>query len=348
VKCLATMRLNPSLGTDAPAEYRWEPGAVTVVVVPESEEPRPNLSPELAAQIRTYLSERTYLGLGGSNPALTVIGPDYVRVDVTITAHLNPAVEAWKAKELIVRTLQQFLHPLRGGPESRGWEMGRSVYSTEIYGLIQGVTGVDHVENLILTASRQCYTLRLAEDWRVDGDFPRDSPVETGDGRICGLLAEELVTGSVLDRISVKGFQEKQVVYLLYQGNKHRLMIQTVAADKLECLVAEAEQSPTGFPADCRLETADQWLRTYLVEPARRDGNRIELHPAGFKVDDPIVLRRRGEQRSGSTSLPRIGIVTTDTIFLAPQELPYSGCQRVNRFSGEFCNGSSSSREYRW
>jgi hypothetical protein len=46
--------------------------------------------------------------------------------------------------------LNHFLHPLRGGPEERGWEPGRSVYLSDVASVLERVSGVDYVEELAL------------------------------------------------------------------------------------------------------------------------------------------------------------------------------------------------------
>jgi hypothetical protein len=42
--------------------------------------------------------------------------------------------------------LQAFLHPLSGGEDGQGWPFGRAVYVSELYRLLDGVSGVDYVE----------------------------------------------------------------------------------------------------------------------------------------------------------------------------------------------------------
>jgi len=50
------------------------------------------------------------------------------------------------------QALNTFLHPLTGGVAGTGWEFGRSVYQSEIYQVIEGVSGVDCVMRVALAA----------------------------------------------------------------------------------------------------------------------------------------------------------------------------------------------------
>jgi hypothetical protein len=52
----------------------------------------------------------------------------------------------------VLDNLKAFFHPLTGGPgpERRGWPFGRSVFISEVYEVLEGTSGVDHVEFLTL------------------------------------------------------------------------------------------------------------------------------------------------------------------------------------------------------
>jgi hypothetical protein len=45
----------------------------------------------------------------------------------------------------VIENLTEFLHPLKGGPDRRGWDFGRDVFLSEIAAVIEDTTGVDHV-----------------------------------------------------------------------------------------------------------------------------------------------------------------------------------------------------------
>jgi uncharacterized phage protein gp47/JayE len=81
-----------------------------------------------------------------------VIPPDYVQVAVEATVLLKSRVSAAVVRENIVAALKQFLDPLHGGVAGTGWEFGRSVYQSEIYQEIEGVSGVDCVMRVALAA----------------------------------------------------------------------------------------------------------------------------------------------------------------------------------------------------
>jgi WD40 repeat protein len=73
-----------------------------------------------------------------------------VRVKTEVIGH--PKIEIGALKGRIQENLRDFFHPLTGGPGSheQGWPFGRDVYASEVYQVIEGTEGVDHVEALSL------------------------------------------------------------------------------------------------------------------------------------------------------------------------------------------------------
>src|SRR5262249_2218855 len=91
----------------------------------------------------------------------------YSRVSVEV--QVVPMV-GWTPDELASeceRRIAEFLHPLTGGPEGSGWTVGRQPHRSDIYGLLDGIDGVDFVRGL-----------------RVSGDVPTGVPVIVAAGTI--------------------------------------------------------------------------------------------------------------------------------------------------------------------
>jgi hypothetical protein len=123
-----------------------EDNTLTVIVIPDSDEERPTPSAGLIDVVSGYLAER--MPASFSSDDLSVRGPVYV--DVSITANLVPVTMEGAAilEKRIVNALKGYLHPLRGGADGKGWSFARSVQISDIYALIEGTSGVDHVETL--------------------------------------------------------------------------------------------------------------------------------------------------------------------------------------------------------
>jgi hypothetical protein len=145
VKCL------PNLNQ----ERKFESGWVTVIIIPTGREAKPYPSLQLKAEAENYLRDRAagpVIGL--ANKRLCISGPDYVEVAVTATVVARTMADAPMIEREAVRRLREFLHPLRGGDEGRGWDFGRAPYASDFYAILEKIQGVDHLEALEITVSR--------------------------------------------------------------------------------------------------------------------------------------------------------------------------------------------------
>ena len=121
------------------------PGTVTVVVVPELPQQRPQPSPELLDTVQRYLNRRRSIGT-----RLVVVAPDYLEVQVQAKVQTQRNADPGRVSADVLTALNHFLNPLKGGTDGYGWQFGRDVYRTEVLQVIDEVAGVDHVVELRL------------------------------------------------------------------------------------------------------------------------------------------------------------------------------------------------------
>jgi hypothetical protein len=139
------------------------PGTVTVVVMPELPEHRPEPTKGLLRAVRCFLDRRRVLGT-----RLVVVGPRYLEVSVRARVRAQTSARPERVRAVVVKALDAFLDPLAGGPADRGWPFGRDVFRSEILAVIDGVAGVDHVVRLELVGgagSAQCGNLCVGPTW---------------------------------------------------------------------------------------------------------------------------------------------------------------------------------------
>ncbi len=128
---------------------QFKPGWVTIVVIPQSSEDRPRLSLQLKREVGSYVKEHSANTVIEKNH-LQVSEPVYVEVSVNtaliaLSMDVIPAVE----KKVFSR-LREFLNPLTGGYQRRGWEFGRMPCFSDFYALLEKIEGVDHIKSLSL------------------------------------------------------------------------------------------------------------------------------------------------------------------------------------------------------
>jgi uncharacterized phage protein gp47/JayE len=134
----------------ADANDRALPGWITLIIIPQSQEPRPTPSFGLRQEVQSYLEKRAPGDLAAAH-AIRVIGPDYLPIDVTASLSPKDPTEAGTVEQAARAALEKFLHPLYGGPGRQGWDLGRNVYLSDIAAVLGDVDGVDFVEELAMS-----------------------------------------------------------------------------------------------------------------------------------------------------------------------------------------------------
>jgi predicted phage baseplate assembly protein len=123
-------------------------GLITLVILPNMPVSRPTPSFGLRRTVAAYLQNKRVLGT-----RVEVVGPDYLEVSVRAKVKAFAGVGRTNLQQKIVTALNNFLHPLTGGPSGTGWPMGRDLYRSEVMQLIDQVVGVNNVILLELIAS---------------------------------------------------------------------------------------------------------------------------------------------------------------------------------------------------
>jgi hypothetical protein len=124
------------------------PGAITVVVIPVVRSilnpPRPGNG--FLRRIKRYLSARQLV-----TSDLHVIGPAFLRISVTVQLQIRPNMRADTLKSSVDDALNRFLNPLSGGSEFKGWQLGKSVVTSDIIAILHKIEGVVCVKSVFLT-----------------------------------------------------------------------------------------------------------------------------------------------------------------------------------------------------
>jgi predicted phage baseplate assembly protein len=128
-----------------------EAGGVRVHIVPTVEEDAlgriefGDLAPneEVLAAVAEYLDERRTIGA-----RVKVESARYASVSIVALLRAKPRYDSRVLEQDALRALYGYFHPLRGGPEGRGWPFGRTVTQGEAYAVLQSVAGVEAVEQV--------------------------------------------------------------------------------------------------------------------------------------------------------------------------------------------------------
>jgi hypothetical protein len=127
-------------------------GEVTVLILPGAEQDardltkKPVAAPELLRRVQDFLDERRLV-----TTRLRVGKPRFVEVSVRVSVVLKasgPGVE--RVKQRLEDAIRNALHPLFGGADGKGWPYGRDVHKSDLYRVVEGMEGIDYVEDLVL------------------------------------------------------------------------------------------------------------------------------------------------------------------------------------------------------
>ncbi|MBB4910210.1 putative baseplate assembly protein [Actinophytocola algeriensis] len=149
-----------------------DPGSVRVLIVPAAAEVEGRIDfAELVPEEETLrrISERLdEVRLIGTR--VLVSPPKYRGVTVVARVIARPRLDKARVRADALAALYEYLNPISGGRDGRGWDFGRPVQSGDVYALLQRVRGVDLVEDVRLFGANPVTGERGEECQRLDVD----------------------------------------------------------------------------------------------------------------------------------------------------------------------------------
>lgn len=131
-------------------ESGYKRGLVTIVVIPftplEFFERPPYPSEGFRQAICKHLDKHRLMCT-----EIYVSKPLYVKVSVRLTIVLSEGFQEEAVIYSVTEGLNRFLHPVKGGGGKDGWTIGRNVYRSEIYELVENIEGVKCAGKLFLS-----------------------------------------------------------------------------------------------------------------------------------------------------------------------------------------------------
>jgi predicted phage baseplate assembly protein len=133
------------------------PGVVTVIVVPDIDDPAPTPSESTLNAVCVYLNARRLL-----TTEVFVIGPTYREVTIHAELIVNDNADLAEVKETALDSLERYFDPIKGGEESStddpgaGWPFGGDIYYSLLYRrLLQ--EGIKRIASLTVTLDGDTY-----------------------------------------------------------------------------------------------------------------------------------------------------------------------------------------------
>ena len=132
------------------------PGVVTVFVLPPE---RNSVVPDADAETLRRVASDLTTKFAPAGVVVVAAVPRFQQIKVRVVVELNPLVDSTHAVRGIANALDEFLHPLRGGLDRKGWPFGGEIRYDALVRVVMAVVLDGQV------AVRSVRTL----DYRVDG-----------------------------------------------------------------------------------------------------------------------------------------------------------------------------------
>jgi hypothetical protein len=113
--------------------------------------------------VKDFLDERKLV-----TTRLRVGKPRFVEVSVRVTIVLKPlGAVVDRVKRTLEEEIRRLVHPTQGGAARSGWPFGRSLHKSDLFRVIEGIDGVDYVDEVLIydeDLKRSTDHLKLRED----------------------------------------------------------------------------------------------------------------------------------------------------------------------------------------
>jgi Baseplate J-like protein len=118
------------------------PGHVTVLIIPR--DPTDSALAQLVRAVSDHLEPRRLL-----TTRVHVGTPEFVDIGVRLAITVEEGASISTVRGEIEAAVSQFFDVASGGVDGEGWPLGRAVFVSEIYRLLDQLPGVDYVSNVI-------------------------------------------------------------------------------------------------------------------------------------------------------------------------------------------------------
>lgn len=130
---------------------------IIIIVIPKGNDEKPTPTPELLQKIKEYIYERSLNLIQADR--IIVEKPEYEEVQVKCEIFPDSLEAAITVEKAIQKKLKEFLHPISGGPDKRGWEPGCTVHISHFYSILEHIRDVDHISTLIINNHTNDYRI---------------------------------------------------------------------------------------------------------------------------------------------------------------------------------------------
>jgi hypothetical protein len=120
------------------------------------EKPKP--SRLLKEEVKGYLEAKKLI-----TTRVHVVSPFYKDVFLKVWIALKKNKNEAQAIQEATCRIYEYFHPVTGGPEGTGWPLGRNVYRSELYHLLEGIADIDHIAEIWINGDADVASAEIKE-----------------------------------------------------------------------------------------------------------------------------------------------------------------------------------------
>ncbi len=104
---------------------------------------KPKPSHLLREEVKEYLGAKKLI-----TTRVHVVSPFYKDVFLKVWISLKQNKNEVQTIQMATNRINEYFHPITGGPDGTGWPLGRNVYRSELYHLLEGIADIDHIAEI--------------------------------------------------------------------------------------------------------------------------------------------------------------------------------------------------------
>jgi hypothetical protein len=97
----------------------------------------------LKEEVKGYLEAKKLI-----TTRVHVVSPFYNNIFLKVWIALKKNKNEAQVIQEAANRINEYFHPVTGGPDGKGWPLGRNVYRSELYHLLEEIADIDHIAEL--------------------------------------------------------------------------------------------------------------------------------------------------------------------------------------------------------
>ena len=160
---IAKLKVIPKLDDKGDYQTGW----ITIVIFSFSEEKKPQVSKGLIKNVENYIKSKSPI-----TTKIQVIPPVYGEISIDLSVSISDFSKFSEVKNSLEQKLTQFLDPLNGNVDGKGWDFGQIPCYSDFFTVINSIEGIESINNLQISLKVEEKSLSITSDKTTEIKVP--------------------------------------------------------------------------------------------------------------------------------------------------------------------------------